>query len=278
MTPNNFMKLKTVLSAILLITAGACSTKEGEVVAEVGKERIYQDEFLANLKLRRIEPNDSDLVSRALDEYLQNEALAQAVGNTDILDSKLIEAEINEFRKQLLVNRYFETFLNDKASEEAIRNYYNSHKEDYASAKVHVAHILVRNRASSSEVEKAAKLTRIREAHAKLLSGMSFEDAADTYSEDKRSAVKGGDLGWVSSDAINQNFAKAAFSMGVGEISEPIESDLGYHIIKVIEAPVESFEPFEKVKGDIRYQLRQAAKQAEMERLLSSVKVERVEP
>lgn len=277
MIRNNAKKLMPLLSVFFVITVGGCSSNKGEVVATVGKERIYKDEVLANMKVRRIEPNDSDLASRALDEYLQNEALAQAVANTNALDNQLVEAEVNEFRKQLLVNRYFEKFLNDKASEEAIRNYYNSHKEDYASAKVHVAHILVRSRGSSSDVEKAAKLTRIREAHAKLLSGMSFEEAAETYSEDKRSAAKGGDLGWIARDAVDEAFAKAAFNIPEGDISEPIESDLGYHIIKVLEAPVESFEAFEKVKGDIRYQLRQEAKQAEMERLLSSVKVERVE-
>lgn len=270
------MSLKKTIFMLPVAMLFGCSDVN-EPIAKVGDDYVEKAAFSAYLKVQRIDENEKPLTEKALDEYLQNEALAQAVANTNVLDNQLVEAEVNEFRKQLLVNRYFEKFLNDKASEEAIRNYYNSHKEDYASAKVHVAHILVRSRGSSSDVEKAAKLTRIREAHAKLLSGMSFEEAAETYSEDKRSAAKGGDLGWIARDAVDEAFAKAAFNIPEGDISEPIESDLGYHIIKVLEAPVESFEAFEKVKGDIRYQLRQEAKQAEMERLLSSVKVERVE-
>ena len=58
----------------------------------------------------------------------------------------------------------------------------------------------------------------------------------------------------------------------LGEISEPIETPFGFHILKVLEGPLVVTQPLDAVKGDIRYQLRNKAKDAELKRLVAQVK------
>ena len=70
--------------------------------------------------------------------------------------------------------------------------------------------------------------------YGKLKSGENFAEAAGQYSEDTSSAVKGGDLGWFGKGAMVAEFEQVAFSQPIGEISQPIQSQFGYHIIQVI--------------------------------------------
>lgn len=275
---NNIQKcevMKILFSTLILITLVSCGQKE-EVVARVGKTDITQSEFNAYLENRRIAQSDKDSVAEALDDYLQKESIAQAISDTELLDVATINEEVADFRRQLMFNRYFEKYLGSQVSEQAIINYYNSHKEDYATTKAHIAHILVESRSGLSDEEKAQAESRIRNAHAKIIGGMDFSEAAETFSDDKRSAKNGGDIGWVGPQLMRGELLKKTLTMKEGDISDPFETQLGYHIIKLLEAPVHMQKPYEKVKGDIRYQLRQKAKTAEIKRLQESVKWEKV--
>ena len=182
-----------------------------------------------------------------------------------------VEAEVEEFRKQLLLSRYFETYLEQATTDQGIQNYYSQHIENYTTRKVHVAHILFRVNPDMGEPERQALLTRAGETYSQLTSGGDFAEIAKVTSQDNISAVKGGDLGWINAGAVSKEFSAKAFSLGEGEISPPFLTTFGYHILKVIEAPQEITKPLESVKGDIRYQLRSESKAAETRRLLDSV-------
>jgi peptidyl-prolyl cis-trans isomerase C len=125
-----------------------------------------------------------------------------------------------------------------------------------------------------SEPERKAKLTIAQEAYSQIRSGKDFAKTAEKYSEDKVSAKKGGDLGWIKQGGIDKNFSKKAFELEEGAVSEPFETPFGYHVIKVLAAPRTVKRPYEGVAGDIRFQLRNKAKKAELEKLLGSVEVD----
>jgi peptidyl-prolyl cis-trans isomerase C len=122
-----------------------------------------------------------------------------------------------------------------------------------------------------NEQERQAALTKAAEAHSKVMAGETFADVAKTLSEDKISAQKGGDLGWVNEGAISKTFSEKVFAMAAGDISEPFVTDYGFHVVQMIEAPQDVIKPLEALKGDIRYQLRHESKKAETQRLLDSV-------
>lgn len=227
--------------------------------------------FEAYLKTKGVSLDDEVRYNRMLAEFQRREALANAAANSDLLDKALIEAEVEELRKELLIGRYFEKYLNDAVTDQGIQNFYSENIDNYKSRKVKVAHILFRVNARMDETERQAILTKALDAHSKVVSGSDFAEIAKEVSEDKVSAAKGGDLGWVNQGAISKAFSEKIFSMKADELSEPFLTDYGFHIVKVTEPPQEVTKPLEAIKGDIRYQLRNESKKAETQRLLDSV-------
>lgn len=270
--------LKKTLGIGLVMIGGlsifGCN-QQGDVIAKVGDRKITAPEFAAYRHFKRIPDNDQKRGDALLNDYLQREALAQAITETGSLDKAQIDAELDEFRQQMLISRYFESFLDKAVTESAIQNFYAANADRYEEKRVHVAHILIRTRPEMTDAELKAKLTQAHEIASLANSGKDFSELAAQYSEDELSAKKGGDLGWMKAGAIDASFSKEAFELAVGKTSEPVKTPYGFHVLKVLEAPTVVKQPFDAVKGDIRYELRSQAKEAELKRLQGLVKVER---
>lgn len=261
-------KSLTVIASLLLLAG--CS----DPVAEVDGREISKESFRKYLEYKNVPPSNAAQAQKVLEGYARREAMAEAIADTDALDMERIEIEVNEFRKQTLISRYFEQFLKDKVDDAAISNYYAAHAEQYQARKAHLAHILFRVRPGMSEQERAAQLTAAREALSRINKGEDFAAVATAVSEDDLSAARGGDLGWMKEGAVSEGFSQAAFALEPGEVSEVVNTTFGFHIIKLIEGPEVVRQPLEAVRGEIRYLLRQQAKNAEAERLLEAVDVE----
>ncbi|MCP4622986.1 MAG: peptidylprolyl isomerase [bacterium] len=262
------------VACVLVIFLCSCSKGPGSAdLARVNGKSIKKAQFEAYLKFKRIAVKDDQHRQRLVDKFIEREALAAVIEKEPLLDQDLLAAELNEFRKEMVISRYYEKFLNDRVTEQAVQNYYNTHADSYRKRQAHGAHILIRTNVKMSEPERKAKLTTLQEAASKINAGEDFAGVAEAYSEDKISAKKGGDLGWLSEGAIDKRFSLVLFELEPGMVSDPIETPFGFHIIKLLEEAKEVKRPFNAVAGDIRYQLRNKAKKAEMERLLGKVNV-----
>lgn len=267
------MKIKIFVLTILVLPLFGCSNETD--LATVNGKSITEAEFAAFQKFKRIAAKSDKAREAMLDRYLEREALAAVIENEGKYDTQKAQAELNEFRKEMLISRYFEQYLKAQVTDAAVKNYYASHAADYETRKVHVAHILFRTNRNMDEAERKVQLTSAQEAYSKIIKDGKFDVVAKNFSEDKISGKKGGDLGWLKEGAIAPKFSDKAFSLKVGEISVPFATPFGYHIIKVLAAPVSVKKPFSAVQGDIRYQLRNKAKKAELSRLLSKVSIEK---
>ena len=267
------MNIKIFVLTVLVLAMFGCSDEIN--LATVNGKSITEAEFIAFQKFKRVSAKSDKARDAMLDQYLEREALAAVIENEGKYDKQKAQAELNEFRKQMLISRYFEQYLKEQVTDTAVKNYYAGHAADYETRKVHVAHVLFRTNRNMGEVERKVQLTSAQEAYSKIIKDGKFDVVAKNYSEDKISGKKGGDLGWIKEGAIAPKFSDQAFSLKVGEISEPFATPFGYHIIKVLAAPVTVKKPFSALQGDIRYQLRNQAKKAELARLLSEVKIEK---
>ncbi len=267
---------KTILAVMLLsIVLVACGSSTD--VATVNGKKITKEQYDAYLKFKRIAPSDDKKGERHLSHYLEREALTDIIEKEEYLGQESMKAELAEFKKEMYISRYFDKFLKDKVTEQAVKNYYTSHAKDYEKKKVHVAHILIRANSKMSKPERQAKLTTAMEAYSKIVTGEDFGKIAGLYSEDKVSSKKGGDLGWLKQGSISPTFSEKAFELKQGDVSKPLETPFGFHVIKVIEEPKSIKRPFEAVAGNIRYQLRNEVKKAEMDRLMGKAKIKRKE-
>lgn len=207
--------MRYLLVLLLVFSVSSCGPNETSL-AKVDGKSVTQTEFESYLKFKRLDGKDDARRSKLLDQYLERAALAAAIEKTDVLDTALINAELEEFRKQMLISRYFEKYLNDAVSEDAVKNYYSTHGADYEENQVHVAHILIRANAKMSETERKAKLTAAQEACSQIRAGKDFAEIAAQVSQDKVSAKKGGDLGWIKKGAIDAKFSQVVFELETG--------------------------------------------------------------
>lgn len=115
-----------------------------------------------------------------------------------------------------------------------VRQYYDDHREDFrrpATAEVS----LVRISRVPGPADSAAVLERARDLRQQILAGADFAELARTHSVDPGSAQNGGDLGWFEAEDMTPVFSEAAFALEPGQISEPVLTTYGYHLIKLEE-------------------------------------------
>jgi peptidyl-prolyl cis-trans isomerase C len=134
-----------------------------------------------------------------------------------------------------------------KVSDEEARKYYDDHKQDWDT--VNARHILVRYQGSSvplrpgekdlSDAEALAKAQALRK---RLVAGEDFATLAKAESDDAGSGANGGDLGTFSHGQMVPAFDAAAYALKPGEISEPVKTQFGYHIIKVESRQTKTFD------------------------------------
>ena len=129
-----------------------------------------------------------------------------------------------------------------------MKSYYEAHKSEYE--QVHAHHILIRAQGSPLTVNSGQKdltdaeaLAKAQEIRQKIVDGGDFAALARAESNDGGSNVKGGDLGFLKRGQIVPSFEEAVFGLPVGELSQPVKTTYGYHIIKVDEKkPTRTFE------------------------------------
>jgi peptidyl-prolyl cis-trans isomerase C len=134
-----------------------------------------------------------------------------------------------------------------KVNEADLRKYYDQHKPEYEQA--HGAHILIRFQGSQvplrpgqKELTEAEALAKAQDLRAKIVAGADFADVARRESDDIGSGNNGGDLGTFKHGQMVAAFEDAAFKLKPGELSEPIKTQFGYHLIKVQTHDSKSFE------------------------------------
>lgn len=181
----------------------------------------------------------------------ENPQTAAELWNSDL--NILAAAEIDAFtEKSMGGSGDFELLAEER---------YLVDREDYRTEEILVAsHILIKPANTGTEQEALTEAERIR---AELVSGkLSFEEAAKQYSADKGSAIKGGALGSFGKGKMVKPFEDAAFSIEKeGDISEPVKTSFGYHLIRLDDRSPSRLRSFEEVKGDIIKKLRVARKQ-----------------
>lgn len=146
-----------------------------------------------------------------------------------------------------------------------VKSYYEQNRARFGTREERKAsHILIE---VGSQVTKDAALAKANELLAKLRAGADFAALAKANSQDPGSAAQGGDLGFFTRDTMTKKFADAAFALKEGEISAPIETEFGIHLIKLTGIKGGSVQPLEQVRAQIESEIRNqqaAAKFAEL--------------
>jgi len=139
-----------------------------------------------------------------------------------------------------------------------VKDWYEGHKDRYVQGEERRAsHILIEAKAAADKEKAKAKAEEVlKEVQG---SPAKFADLAKKYSQDTGSAANGGDLGFFGHGMMVKPFEEAVFKLKDGEISGLVESDFGYHIIKLTGVKASKQRPFEEVRADIEGELKHQA-------------------
>ncbi|MDK2821890.1 MAG: peptidyl-prolyl cis-trans isomerase [Clostridia bacterium] len=221
---------------------------ENKVLATVKGREITQDDI--NRLLRSLDPQQAlQLNSGEGKKRLLDELIAQELFYLEALENGLDqeEAYIKEVEraKENILKDYAigKLFSNVKVEEDEVVNYYNEHKEQFKTPEsVRASHILVDNEQKANDI-----LNEINE-------DFPFEEAAKKYSKCP-SKARGGDLGYFSKGQMVPEFEQAAFGMKKDEISNPVKTQFGYHLIKLVDRKEAGIKEFNEVKQQIHQRL-----------------------
>lgn len=164
-------------------------------------------------------------------EIEDDEGIVDALQNQFNLDVESLDEFVEEFLLPPLALQKLTTEGINVTAED-IRAYYDENEEQFGE-QIRASHILVEDEDTANEL-----LERIE-------AGEDFADLAREYSTDPGSGARGGDLDFFGSGVMVGPFEEAAFALEIGEISEPVESDFGFHIIKVTDKR-DQFEDYEE--------------------------------
>lgn len=261
----NRTKIFVVLTLLMILVISLAGCTQDEVVAKVNDSKITKDEFYDKL----VEANGKEVLDALISEKIIEKEVEK---NKIVVTDEEIEEELNKIREyyggdeeltaelktagysiddikgnittNLQVTKLLEPSITITEDEKLA--YFEANKASLNQAEeVKASHILLETKEEADSIK------------AKIDAGEDFAELAKEFSKDDSNSQLGGDLGFFGRGAMVPAFDGVAFSLEVGKISDPVETEFGFHIIKVVEkkeAKVATYEDFKDEVTDILFE------------------------
>jgi peptidyl-prolyl cis-trans isomerase C len=268
-----------LLSLALAVPAfGAGGKAKPGVLVKMGKTAITQADF--DTRIDALPPEyrnrfKSDAQKKEFLEMLVQanllalEARAKKMDKDTVMAARLDDA-VNSILAQEYLKRIFDRGL--KVTDADIAAYYGQHKAEFTNPEmVKAQHILVKTAPDAKPEDLARALEKAKKIKDDLNKGADFGKLAEQHSDDPGSKAKDGDLGFFTRDRMVPEFSQAAFALSKGQISEPVKSYFGYHLIKVTDRrdaqQMDLNDASPRIRSKMENERRKAAMDAEIDRL-----------
>lgn len=238
---------------------GRAAQSEGDVIASYAGTRMTTEDF--RTEIERLPPRSRAQLSTAerkrqfLDNLILRRLLADE-GNAKGYDrDPEISRQVDDLRERLVVQRVMRDLQEPpELTDNEVRDYYEQNRRMFSGAQVRASHILVKDQDLVRRL-----LETLREDPSK------FDQLAKEHSIDTTTAARGGDLGFFGQGRMVGEFEQAAFNLEKpGDLSEVVQTDFGYHIIKLTERKEGADKPFDEMKDRIRMAMLNRKRQEQM--------------
>ena len=258
-----FKNARFAAAAVLLSVLAAPALAQdaptaATVIARVGETEITLGQAIAlraQLPQQFAQVPDETLFPALVEQLIEQELLAQAqAGDLSLRDQLMLQNETRNF----LANAALVEVATAAVTDESVQAAYDAFVADYAQGEpvteFHAAHILVRSEEARDQVVAA------------LAEGRDFAEVAREFSADG-SAQQGGDLGWFGPGVMIPEFQAAVEALEPGQVSEPVQTRFGWHVVKLLETRTASAPTLDQVREDLVTQIQREATRAYIEDL-----------
>ncbi len=242
------------------VVVGNESLKPGEVI-EVLQSSAGGNSMMVGLMLTQATLADRvEMVKQMADAML----FAEGARISGLADREDVALKLKWQRMQLLLEAYLQEISKKwDMSDKAVKKYYAEHKEEFIQAPAtHLRHIL-----TSSEKDA-------NNAILDIFKDKDFAKTAEKFSRDTNTAQRGGDLGWMEKGVMPESIDKAIETARPNSLVGPIKTDLGWHVLEVLERRPSKQLTFDEAKDEIVQRLQMSYIAKELEDLRKKVKVE----
>ncbi|HQO09195.1 MAG TPA: peptidylprolyl isomerase [Clostridiales bacterium] len=206
------------------------------------------DELVSNMVIYDVALKDStikvsdDEVQRILDSRINNiieqvgsEEKFEKMYNTTVSDLKKLYR--SDIRRSLFIDRLKNKYSQRvSVSRREVEDFYNVYKDSLPAVRSTVSLSQLVIKFSGELLQRSKSADILKELRSRILSGeLTFESAAEQYSQDDATKIKGGNLGFTTRGDLVTDYERAAFNLEPGDISDPVKTSFGHHIIKLIE-------------------------------------------
>jgi len=222
--------------------------QDDKILATVGDKVITIDDYKEEYAILPASYRDAVNFNKTqfLESLINKHLLFQEAKKKGIENSKDVKRLLKKVEEEIIIQEFLDKEISDRVevTDAEIEKYYGENKNNYMEpVKIKASHILV-----DSEILATKIIGDIKE-------GADFAELAKEYSLDIPTKAKGGDLGYFDKGTLLAEFEEACDRLGVGEISEVVKTDLGYHVIKILDKKEAELKTLEDVKDDIKREL-----------------------
>jgi peptidyl-prolyl cis-trans isomerase C len=236
-----------ILSAIsALVLSSGCAKKpslDDKVLVKVSDSIITVKDFKS--RIAKLPPYYRNIVEkdskRYLEEIIMEKLFYEAAIRKGLDRDKEVVEIVNQAKKKIITAKLIETEVdaNVKITKDEMKQYYETHKGDFKTPELwRASHILIATEKEARDILDA------------LAQGAKFEDLAKEKSMDA-TATRGGDIGFFRLGQLVPDFEKACLKLSIGQTSDVVKTQFGYHIIKLTDKKEAGAEDFDKAKGKI---------------------------
>jgi parvulin-like peptidyl-prolyl isomerase len=277
------MQKKTILpllcGLLFLSTSFAMAEDGSKVLVTAGADSLTQAQFEQMLigmppQLKAMMESQPELQQSMLSRWADFSILTQEAKAQGIDKEASIQNKLKDMTGRILVEEFIiRNTGKTEVADAAILAYYDTHKAEYAHDEmVKAQHILIKVTDAGNDEQVAAAKAKITDIKARLNKGEAFDELAQTLSDDPGSKMNGGDLGFFGRGSMVPEFETAAFATKKGEVSEPFQTQFGWHVIKVTDNKGPGYTPLAEIRDDIKNKVQAESQQAEVESILANLK------
>ena len=271
--------IAAILVLLILATGPLYAQDKDPLVAKVNGVEVHQSDLtVAEDEAGQIPPMSPEAKQDYLVQFVADMILvSKAAQDKKLGDSADFKRKLEFARKKLLMEGLLQSVGKEAVTDAAMHQVYDEAVKQIAEEKeVHARHILFRAPAGDDKAAKEAE-DKVKAVIVRLKKGEDFAKVATEVTEDPSGKANGGDLGYFTKEQMVPEFSDSAFKLETGQISEPVKTQFGWHVIKVEDKRTKQAPKFEDVKAQIENFVVRKAQAELVTKLRADAKIERTD-